>query len=116
MLRTLILAAALCGLAAAASADFVAGDYSQVSYVAAPKITTGGTAQNITWTLTAAKIRCVQNPGSATEDLFVQFGGTAATTASHDLPAGVQICWPWNGAVSVYGATTNHAFVAFEAQ
>jgi hypothetical protein len=118
MLKTLLCAAVLCGLAASASADFVAGDYSQVSYVpaASSTITSGGTAQTVRWTLTAAKIRCVQNPGSATEDLFVQFGGTAASTASHDLPAGVQICWPWNGQVSVYGATTSHAFIAFEAQ
>ena len=115
-MKIFVLAALLSGFAVAARAQAVPGNYTTISYVSSPSVTIGGTAQNIAWTLTAAKIRCVQNPESATEDLFVKFGGTAAATGSHDLPAGVEICFPWNGAVSVYAATTSHAFIAFEAQ
>jgi hypothetical protein len=90
------------------------GTYTQIKY-ASSTIATGGSAQNVVWTLSPAKMRCVQNPGSATEDLFVAFGGTASTS-SQDLTAGAQVCWPWSGPVSVYAATTSHAFIAVEAQ
>ena len=115
MKKVFLAFAAMC-LAVPAFAQFVSGNYSTISYVSSPSITTGGAAQYISWTLTAAKLRCVQNPSTATEDLFVNFGGVAAATGSHDLPAGVEICWPWNGAVSVYAVTTSHAFIAFDAQ
>lgn len=124
VMRRLILALSLVAFAAsffqsgsrAAAQAYVPGDYSAISYAGSTTVTTGGTAQSVAWSLTQAKIRCVQNPKSATEELFVSYGTAATTTASHDLQAGSQICWPWNGAVSVYAATTGHAFVVFEAQ
>jgi len=107
--------AAFCILCGVASAQYVAGDYSSTNYIAG-SITSGGTAQFIGWTLTSAKIRCIQNPRNATEDLYVAFGATASTTVGQDLQPGMQVCWPWNGGVSVYGQTTSHAFFAVEAQ
>jgi hypothetical protein len=90
------------------------GVYSQIKF-ASDTIATGGQAQNVTWSLPAAKMRCVENPNSAVESLFVAPGGTASTT-SQDLAPGAQVCWPWNGAMSVYAATTGHAFIAVEVQ
>jgi hypothetical protein len=109
-----LLTAILAVVCGSAQAQFAAGNYVAVNYASAT-IATGGTAQSVTWTLTAAKIRCVQNPKNATEDLYVAVGSTASTT-SQDLPAGIQVCWPWNGSISVFAATTGHAFTAFEAQ
>jgi hypothetical protein len=101
--------------ATAAAQSFPPGVvYAQVNY-ASGSIVSGGQAQHISWALPGAKMRCVQNPNSAAEDLFVAFGGIAST-ASQDLPPGAQVCWPWNGAVSIYGATAGHAFIAVEAQ
>jgi hypothetical protein len=108
------LVSAIVATGAAAQSFPPGGTYAQIKY-ASGTIATGGTAQNVAWSLTAAKMRCVQNPSSASEDLFVAFGGTASTS-SQDLQAGAQVCWPWNGPVSVYAATTSHAFIAVEAQ
>ena len=54
-MKIFVLAALLCGFAVAARAQAVPGNYTTISYVSSPSITTGGTAQNIAWTLTAAK-------------------------------------------------------------
>ena len=101
--------------ATAVAQSFPPGEvYAQINF-ASGSIASGGLAQNVNWVLARAKMRCVQKPNSASEDLFVAFGGTASTT-SQDLPPGAQVCWPWNGAVSLYGATAGHTFIAVEAQ
>jgi hypothetical protein len=87
--------------------------YSQIDYGGSGTITASGTPQNVVWPMANASVRCVQNPSSATEDLFVSFGGTASTSTT-DLQPSVQQCWPWDGSVSVYAATTGHAFIATE--
>jgi hypothetical protein len=115
MVKKSLIVVALLAVPWSASAQYAPGNYSTTAYIAG-SITSGGTAQAVAFTLPAAKIRCVQNPKSATEDLFVAFGATASPTIGQDLQAGVQVCWPWSGNVSVYAATTSHAFVAFEAQ
>lgn len=115
MRLTIFLVSAMLGFASTASAQYVPGNYSTISN-AAGTITAGGTAQGITWTLPQAKIRCVQNPKSAIEDLFVNYGGTAGATGSIDLQPGLMVCWPWNGKVSVFAVTTSHAFVTLEGQ
>lgn len=118
MRKLLAIAAALAALNGTALAQSFppGGVYTRTAY-ASGTISNGGTAQSVGFTLPAAKMRCVENPGSATEDLYVAFGATASTS-SQDLVAGTgaQVCWPWAGPVSVYAATTGHAYIAVEAQ
>lgn len=83
-------------------------------------ISTGGTAQSAIASNTSRKGWCIQNPSSATEDLFVRVNGTASATTGTDLSAGQAVCnLPGmidTSAVSVFAATTSHAFVGFEQQ
>lgn len=65
----------------------------------------------------------VENPPSATESLFVRYGGTASTNtstpnstelapgASDEFPAGGAVGYVPGGLVSVIAATTGHKFV-----
>lgn len=83
-------------------------------------ITLGGTAQNAMAANTSRKGWCVQNPTGASESLFVRAGGTASSSTGTELAAGQQACnQPGTvdqGAISVFAATTSHAFSAFETQ
>jgi hypothetical protein len=86
-------------------------------------ITSGTHAQFVTPTLSGPnRVFCVQNPGAATEDLFVAddvSGSTtpdASSTHGWDLIAGEGVCMPWQGAISVEAATTSHAFLTDEIQ
>jgi len=88
-------------------------------------ITTGGTAQNAMASNASRKGGWVQNPCSATEDLYVSTSGTATTTAGSPDDADLGPCGTFslnqNGlvnqnAVSVVAATTGHAFIAKETQ
>lgn len=87
-------------------------------------ITTGGTPQTPIAANASRKGGWVQNPCSATEDLFVSVTTTATTTGIGDqadlapcasfslLQAGTVI----TAAVSVNAATTGHRFLAVETQ
>ena len=97
-------------------------------------ITTGGTVQSFTacqgqtspvgcWSLVDGNgnmlptvVRCIQNPGSASEDLFVAMDALASTTHGFDLKPGVGMCFPWGGKISVYATTTNHGLNTTEIQ
>lgn len=79
-------------------------------------ITTGGVAQNAMAANTARKYARLKNPITATEDLYFSFTGTASAS-SDSLPAGyeaVSRSFVPTGALSIYAATTGHAFVAEE--
>jgi len=77
-------------------------------------ITTGGTAQVATAANTSRKSWCVQNPSTATELLYVRLNGTASATTGTELTPGSQVCSVANlidtSAISVFAATTGHAF------
>lgn len=80
-------------------------------------ITTGGQAQPLAATNAARTGFWIQNLG--TGDLWLSFTGTAsAGQPSLKLPAGALYESPAHGvprgAISVYGATTGHAFTAME--
>lgn len=83
-------------------------------------ITLGGTAQPAMAANASRKGWCVQNPPTATEVLVVRASGTATATASNILSAGAQTCNSAGlidqGAISVFAATTAHAYSAWEAQ
>lgn len=82
-------------------------------------ITTGGTAQNAMASNSSRKSWCVQNPSSASEDLFFRSNGTASATTGGDLSPGQFFCSGQTvdtSAVSVFAATTGHQWLAFEAQ
>lgn len=62
-------------------------------------------------------VRCIQNPGTATEDLYVSADGQpASVTHGFDLPAGVGQCIAWAGAISVAAASTGHQILTSELQ
>lgn len=83
-------------------------------------LTSGGTAQTAIALNTSRKGWCIQNPVSATEDLFVRVNGTASATTGVDLSPGFQACnLPSlidTAAVSVFAATTSHTWLGFEVQ
>ena len=83
-------------------------------------ITTGGTAQNAIASNVSRRGWCIQNPSTATESLYVRLNGTASATTGMELAAGAQACnAPGQidtSAVSVFAATTSHAFKGFEVQ
>ncbi len=90
-------------------------------------VTTGGAAQNAIASNYLRKGWCIQNPGTATlqgistaESLFVRVDGTASTTTGIELAPGQEACSAPNQtdatAISVYGATTAHAWKGFEIQ
>lgn len=83
-------------------------------------VTLGGTAQAAIALNASRKAYCVQNPPTATEVLTVRVNGTASATTGVILSAGSQACsLPGlidTAAVSVFAATTAHAFTAWEAQ
>lgn len=88
-------------------------------------ITTGGTAQTAVAANGRRNFLRVENPPSASESLFVRYGGTASTNsgtpdstelapgASDEFPTGGSGYVP-GGAVSVIAATTGHKFVIKE--
>lgn len=81
-------------------------------------ITTGGTAQTIAVANAYRTHFAIINPPTATETLYVSFTGTA-TANSMQLLAGGSIIYDApqfvpNSAVSVFAATTGHAFNAEE--
>lgn len=83
-------------------------------------IVLGGTAQSAIASNASRKGWCIQNPASATEDLFVRVNGTASATTGTDLSPGMQTCSSPSmvdqAAVSVFAATTSHAYLGFEVQ
>lgn len=90
-------------------------------------VTLGGTAQNAIASNGSRKGWCIQNPSDATkqgiataESLWVKIGGTASATSGTELQPGAQVCNAPEQkdltAVSVYGATTAHAWLGFETQ
>lgn len=87
-------------------------------------ITLGGTAQNAAAANASRKSMVIQNPCSATEDLFVSVTGGATVSGAGNFadlgPCGSATI-AWNGtviqtAVSVNAATTNHRWSATETQ
>lgn len=84
-------------------------------------IATGGTSQAIPFVFgTGIKTWCVQNPTSATESLWIDFGRAAVVGSSFEVPAGTRACMGseaiWNGAINANATTSAHAFEAFEFQ
>lgn len=90
---------------------------------ASGSITTGGTAQTALAANGNRRFLRVENPPSATESLFVRYGGTASvnssTPDSTELAPGASDEYSSvggngycpGGAVSVIAATTGHKFV-----
>lgn len=82
-------------------------------------ITTGGTAQNAIASNASRKGWCIQNTDAA-EVMYVRVNGTASATTGTKLVAGAQTCNQVNmidtAAVSVFAATTAHAWSGFEVQ
>lgn len=83
-------------------------------------ITTGGVAQTAIAANIYRKVWCVQNPSTASEVLYVRLSGTASASTGTVLQAGQQACNQADsidtGAVSVFAATTSHAFLAWEGE
>lgn len=83
-------------------------------------LTSGGAAQTAIASNASRKGWCIQNPVSATEDLFVRVNGTASASTGVDLSPGFQACNLSNlidtTAVSVFAATTSHTWLGFEVQ
>lgn len=83
-------------------------------------ITLGGTAQAAIALNASRKGWCIQNPSSASEDLFVRVNGTASATTGTDLSPGQAVCSSPSmvdqAAVSVFAATTSHTWLGFETQ
>lgn len=83
-------------------------------------LTSGGAAQTAIASNASRKGWCIQNPVSATEDLFVRVNGTASATTGVDLSPGFQACnLPGlidTAAVSVFAATTSHTWLGSEVQ
>lgn len=83
-------------------------------------LTLGGTAQAAIALNASRKGWCIQNPASASEDLFVRVNGTASATTGTDLSPGQAVCSSPSmvdtAAVSVFAATTSHAYLGFEVQ
>ena len=79
----------------------------------ASTITTGGTAQTLFSANSAGQNYEVSNPFSATEILYISDGGTASATALPLLPGGYYASESKTiNAISIYAATTGHAFYA----
>lgn len=79
-------------------------------------ITLGGTAQNAMAVNASRKYARLKNPVTATENLYFSFTGTASTS-SDSLPPGYElVCDSFvpTQALSIYAATTGHAFVGQE--
>ena len=80
-------------------------------------ITTGGTAQQVIAANPIRNYLLVQNPSAAPESLFVDFG-EVASTASIELVPGMTLTFESSFMttqyVSMYAATTGHAFVIKE--
>jgi hypothetical protein len=84
-------------------------------------IASGGTSQTAISSSQngGSKFWIISNPPSATETLYVDFGQAAGTT-SLPLQAGQSVSFGgqaiWQGLVTVYGATTSHAYTCFYGQ
>lgn len=79
-------------------------------------ITTGGVAQNAMAANASRKYARLKNPVTATENLYFSFTGTASTSSDY-LQAGYELVtdsFVPTSALSIYAATTAHAFVAEE--
>jgi hypothetical protein len=79
-------------------------------------ITTGGVAQDAMAVNSSRKFARLKNPDTATEDLYYSFTGTASAS-SDVLHAGdemIAVSFVPTQALSVFAATTAHAFVAEE--
>lgn len=79
-------------------------------------LTTGGTSQQVFPANAGRYYVMCQNPITATETLFVNFGSAASTSGgSYELAAGGSITFDSNfipaGTVNVNAATTGHRFV-----
>ena len=90
---------------------------------ASGSITTGGTAQTALAANPTRRFLRIENPPSATESLFVRYGGTASVNSSTPdstelAPGASDEYWSVGGSgyvpgglVSVIAATTGHKFV-----
>lgn len=83
-------------------------------------VAAGGTSQQVLGVNEARKYLLIQNPGNATEALYVNFDTAASTTAKNsiELSAGGSISFSENfvpiNAVNVTAATSAHAFICKE--
>ncbi len=82
-------------------------------------ITAGGTSQQIAPANASRKYLFIQNPITATETLFVNFGSPAASGTSYEIAAGGSLSlgvgsFVPTDAVNIVAATTGHVFVAKE--
>ncbi len=101
---------------AGGSIDF---SYGVTSTSGSSTVTTGGTFQSALASNANRKGCLIQNPATATENLFVFFGatGSATTATSFSLPAGAAMsCATGAGFVltdnvAITGATTGHAYI-----
>ena len=83
-------------------------------------ISSGGVAQNAIASNSSRRGWCIQNPPTATEVLYVRDSGTASATTGVALGAGQQVCnspgITATAAISVFAATTSHAYTGVEYQ
>lgn len=82
-------------------------------------LTTGGTSQQAAAALATRKYLSIQNPWSAVETLFFEFGASATTTdTSHGLQPGQMIVFDRDavptGTINVNALTTAHKFIVKE--
>jgi hypothetical protein len=83
-------------------------------------VATGGTSQALAASNASRKYLFIENPPSATENLFINFTSNASTSAAGSLsltPGGVFIMeseFVSTEAVTVTAATTSHAYIAKE--
>ena len=109
-------------LPVAAHADIAPFPYQlQNAHRYALTVTLGGASQTIPFVFgTGIKTWCVQNPASATESLWIDFGVAAVVGSSFEIPIGTTTCMGgtviWAKSITATAATTTHAFEAFEWQ
>lgn len=110
----------LCIDAGAAASTVTTSPLSVTTTDKSGTITLGGTAQTAIALNASRKTWCIQNPGAASEKLYVRANGTASATTGAELAPGAQACSQSGtidtAAISVFAATTAHAYLGFEKQ
>lgn len=82
-------------------------------------IASGTVSQSLIGANNGRKAFCVQNPSSATESLWLDFGTRAASIGSSiEIQKGTAFCMGgqgvWLGAMTVNATTSSHAYSMFE--
>jgi hypothetical protein len=120
-MRKLFLALVILLFPAAAEADYMnLGQPYPITWTRiSGTIATGGTSQQLLAANPGRRALLIENPCNATEDLYVEPTSSAAsTTLSIDVPACGNITFGIGvvsqGVVNIIGATTSHAFIAYE--